>query len=102
MRASLHQWARTCSWSRALARDDQLIWLDHSVVWMALLINKETKQTNIGSAHQIGGKHQSDKRLSGQWKGCLVRIEDRALPICFVQDKRTVSCLFFKRLWSKG
>ena len=25
---------------------------------------------------------------------CVVRIEDRALPICFVQDKRTVSRLF--------
>ena len=39
------------------------------------------------------------KKIGGQWKGCVVRIEDRALPICFVQDKRTVSRLFIKRLW---
>ena len=82
-----------------LARGNQLIWLDHSVVWMASVDKQRNKTNNMGSAHQIGGKDQSDKRLSGQWKGCVVRIEDRALSICFVQDKRTVSCLYIKRLW---
>ena len=39
-----------------LARGDQLIWLVHSVVWMALLINKETKQTTLASPTKLAVK----------------------------------------------
>ena len=35
---------------------DQLIWLDHSVVWMALLINKETKQTTLAPPTKLAVK----------------------------------------------
>ena len=81
-----------CSWSAE-------VWLVHRVVWMALLINKETKQTTLAPPTKLTVRSKSISLSGGQWKGCVVRIEDRALPICFVQDKRTVSRLFIKRLW---
>ena len=88
-----------CLWSAE-------VWLVHRRVWMALWINKETKQrnktNNIGSAHQIDGKIKVNKRLRWTMERVRSTLEDRALPICFVQDKRTVSCLFINRLCFKS
>ena len=86
-----------CSWSAE-------VWLVHRLVWMALWINKETKLTTLAPPTKL----TSNKRL--RWtieRVCMLRIEDRALPICFVQDKHTVSPSFhlLKRLcygpWQK-
>ena len=63
------------------ARDDQLFWLDHRVVRMALLINKETKQTTLAPPTKLAVKIKVISVSGGQWKGCVVRTEDRALPI---------------------
>ena len=80
-----------CSWWSAVLAWSQRC-MDGSVD------KQRNKTNNIGSTHQIDGKIKWISVSGGQWKGCVVRTEDRALSICFVQDKRTVSRLFIKRL----
>ena len=57
------------------------------------------KERKIEKGKKNYNNNNNKNKKKKKWKGCVVRIEDRALPICFVQDKRTVSHLFIKRLW---
>ena len=101
MRASLHQWARTCSWSRALLVMISWFGLITALYGWLCWLTKKQKQTTLSPPTKLTVRSKWISVSGGQWKGCVVRIEDRALPICFVQDKRTVPRLFIKRLCSQ-